>query len=132
VLAAAVNFGVGRCLPEQALQQWFGGWVARVNSALRRGGIISVMIVRNVPVAPFSVVNILAGAARIRWRDFLLGTLLGMLPGIAALTLLGDRLRGVFQNPGWTNVGLLLLAIAIWIGIALGLQVLSNRLADER
>jgi len=91
-----------------------------------------MMILRNVPIAPFTVVNLIAGAARIPFRDFLIGTLIGMAPGIAALTILGDRLRGALQSFSWGNFGWLLLAIALWIGIALGLQVLSNRLADAR
>lgn len=128
--SAALNFACGRCIATSTLERWFGAWIGRVNARLRRGGIVSIMLLRNVPVAPFSVINILAGAARIRLRDFLLGTLLGMAPGTAALTILGDRLRGVFESPSWLNISLLVMAVAAWIGLALGMQALSNRWAD--
>jgi phosphatidylserine/phosphatidylglycerophosphate/cardiolipin synthase-like enzyme/uncharacterized membrane protein YdjX (TVP38/TMEM64 family) len=131
-LAAVLNFGAGQLLPERALESAFGSWIARVKQRLHRGGIVSIMILRNLPVAPFTVVNIVAGAARLRPLDFAAGTALGMAPGIAALTLLGDRLRGVWQDPGWLNIGLLAGAIAVWIGVAVGLQLVSNRLADGR
>jgi uncharacterized membrane protein YdjX (TVP38/TMEM64 family) len=87
------------------------------------------MVIRNVPIAPFTVVNLLAGASSLRFRDYLLGTALGMAPGIAAVTLMGDRLRGVLEDPTAGNVGWLLLAVGLWVGLALGLQSLSNRLS---
>ena len=40
-----------------------------------------VITLRIVPVAPFTVVNLVAGASHISFRDFALGTLLGMLAG---------------------------------------------------
>lgn len=129
VLASALNYAAGRLLPERTLEHWLGNWLGKLSDRLRRGGIVPIMLIRNLPVAPFSVVNVVAGAFRVRLIDFLAGTTLGMLPGIAALTILGDRMRGVIANPGWVNVGLLVVAFALWIGVALGLQSLSNRLA---
>jgi len=92
---------------------------------------VPVLVIRNVPVAPFAVISIAAGASSIRLSDFLIGTALGVGPGIAALTVLGDRLRGVWQHPTAINVGLLVAAIVLWIGLALGLQVVSNRIAQR-
>ena len=132
MLAAALNFAMGRLISEAALRRWAGTWLDRVRAHLRRGGIISMMVLRNVPVAPFTVINLIAGAVRVPFRDYLTGTALGMGPGIAALTILGDRLRGVLQTFSRANVGLLLLAIVLWIGVALGLQAISNRMSDER
>ena len=42
-------------------------------------------VVRNLPVAPFTIVNMVAGASHIKLGDFLLGTALGMAPGIVAI-----------------------------------------------
>jgi phospholipase D1/2 len=50
-------------------------------------------------VAPFTIVNIMAGASEVRFRDFILGTFLGMLPGLLAMTLFGDRLQSAIQDP---------------------------------
>lgn len=131
LLAASANFAVGRFVSRKTLEGRFGRWIDRVSRRLQRGGIVSVMLVRNLPIAPFTVVNLVAGAARIPFRDYLIGTALGMAPGLAALTLLGDRLRGTLTDPSWINFSLLAVAIAVWIGLAFGLQALSNRLADR-
>jgi uncharacterized membrane protein YdjX (TVP38/TMEM64 family) len=56
-----------------------------------------------------------AGASRIRFRDYLVGTVVGMLPGILAITVFTDRLVAAAQNPSWIN---LLVAVAVAITLA--------------
>jgi uncharacterized membrane protein YdjX (TVP38/TMEM64 family) len=131
ILGSAANFGMGRWLGPRLFKGFAGERIRRVSERLARGGIVPVMVIRNLPVAPFSVISIAAGASPIRLSDFLIGTALGVGPGIAALTVLGDRLRGVWQHPTAINVGLLGIAVAIWIGLAVGLQMLSNRVAQR-
>ena len=48
----------------------------------------SVVLVRLLPVAPFSVVNMVAGAMGVPATTSLAGTASGMAPGIATLTAL--------------------------------------------
>jgi hypothetical protein len=50
-----------------------------------------------------------------------------MAPVIAALTILGDRLRGAWEAPTALNISLLALAVVSWFVLACGLQALSNR-----
>ncbi|MGW8368483.1 MAG: TVP38/TMEM64 family protein [Gammaproteobacteria bacterium] len=130
LLAATVNYCCARRLSAETLDNWTGGWLRRLGHKLEHGGIVSVMVARNIPIAPFTVVNVVAGAASIPFRDYLVGTVLGLGPTIAALTILGDRLRGAWEAPTALNIGLLTLAIALWFAVAVGLQALSNRYAS--
>jgi uncharacterized membrane protein YdjX (TVP38/TMEM64 family) len=57
----------------------------------------------------------------------MLGTLVGMAPGIAVMTALGDRLRQVLHNPSVANVGLLVLVAAVWIALSVALQIVLSR-----
>lgn len=75
------------------------------------------MAVRVLPVAPFTVVNLVAGASHIRLRDFALGTVLGMAPGIAAVSVFADRLLAALHEPSTaTLVGLAVVVAAIVAG----------------
>ena len=129
LLGASTTFGAGRLLGQKSLRRIVGHQLDRMLQRLRKGGIVPVMVIRNVPVAPFAIVNLLAGASSIRFRDYLVGTTLGMAPGIAAVTLLGDRLGGMLEDPTPSNLVWLALAVGLWVGVALGLQALSNRLS---
>jgi phospholipase D1/2 len=72
-------------------------------------------LIRIVPVAPYSVVNVIAGAAHVARVPYRIGTALGMLPGIVLNALLIDRLIAAFMHPGpwtWALLGLVIVAIA--------------------
>jgi uncharacterized membrane protein YdjX (TVP38/TMEM64 family) len=81
-----------------------------------------------LPVAPFSILNAVAGASHIRARDFFLGTVVGELPGLLGLALFLDQVAETVRHPGVGSV-LLLVMIAVgivWTAWALG-RWLSNR-----
>jgi len=74
--------------------------------------------VRLLPIAPFSVVNAVAGASHIRLREFLLGTALGMLPGIFAIVVFVDRVTAAVTDPRPYNFLMLLGFGAIVVAVA--------------
>ena len=132
LVAAIVYYYLARLLPSELVDRCLGRWTRKMGIRFQRDGIVAIMIARNVPFAPFQLVNIVGGLANIRFGDYLVCTILGMAPTILALTILGDRLRGAWDSPTLTNVVLLLLAIALWFAVALGLQALSNRWVSSR
>ena len=50
-------------------------------------------------MAPFAVVNMVAGASHIRLRDLLLGTLIGTTPGALAMTVFVDQITAALKQP---------------------------------
>jgi phospholipase D1/2 len=100
----------------------------RLSKRLARQGLVTVALVRNLPIAPFTIVNMVAGASRIKFKDFLLGTALGMAPGIFAITVFTNRLLQAIREPGWSNI-----AIATGIAGILGVGFLwiRKRLSRE-
>jgi phospholipase D1/2 len=129
---ATTNYGLARLVPERTIERWVGPWVGKMGQRFKRGGIVAIMLARNLPFAPYTLINVVAGGARIPFCDYMIGTVLGMGPIIAALTILGDRLRGAWEAPTAGNMLLLALAILFWFVLAWGLQWLSNRLAAAR
>jgi phospholipase D1/2 len=99
-----------------------GGAREKVHAALRRGGIIAVAALRTLPVAPFTIVNVLAGSLHVPFRDYFLGTLLGILPGVLMMTAFGARLQRMFVNPTTGNVLVLIGVFSAWVVLALLLQ----------
>jgi hypothetical protein len=50
------------------------------------GGALDIAAMLLLPAAGWRCTNLVAGASHIRLRDYLLVTLLGMMPGIEAIT----------------------------------------------
>ncbi len=121
-------FVIGRLAGRQALASLLGERGRRVADRIADRGVLAVALVRNLPVAPYSAVNLAAGASPVTTRDFVLGTAIGLVPGILMLTLVGDRLMDALRSPSPTNLALLavvLLALAVLGTLA------SKRLADD-
>jgi len=72
---------------------------------------------------------LIAGASHIELKDYLIGTAVGMLPGILAITIFADRLLHSIQNPDWINI---LIAVALATGLILGSWWIKKRLAGSR
>jgi phospholipase D1/2 len=70
---------------------------------MRRRGLVAMTALRLVPIAPFVVESVVAGAIHIRFRDFALGTLIGMLPGSLATTVFGSQIEAALRDPGTIN-----------------------------
>lgn len=131
LLSAAANFGVGHAVGRDLVRHLGGRWLNRVSRRLARRGVLTVVALRLVPVAPFAVVNVVAGASHVRLRDFMVGSLLGMLPGVTALTLLGDRLAEAVRHPTAGSVAILAAVGLVLLGGLAALARLVRRL-DRR
>jgi uncharacterized membrane protein YdjX (TVP38/TMEM64 family) len=68
--------------------------VHRVDARLRQRGWLAVLSLRLIPAVPFSALNYAAGASAVRLLPYTLATLAGLLPGTAAVVILGDALAG--------------------------------------
>jgi phospholipase D1/2 len=122
-LASALTlYAIGRKAMRETMRRAFEVYVEKLRRALDRSGIIAVAAIRMVPIAPFTLVNLAAGAIDVRLRDYVLGTLLGVLPGTLALTAFGRQLRAIIENPTLENVAILCGVIAVWIVLSLVLQ----------
>ena len=84
-LGASISYGLGRHLGHEALCRFAGERVNRFSQRLARRGVLAIVFIRLVPVAPFAIANMVAGMTHVRLRDFVLGTVLGMLPGLALI-----------------------------------------------
>ena len=68
--------------------------VHSLDSRLRARGWPAVLSLRLIPAVPFSVLNYAAGASSVGAVPYFLATLVGLLPGTAAVVILGDAMTG--------------------------------------
>jgi len=85
------------------LANWFGRPVARrvvgsrrldrVERAVGRGGVRTLLVLRMIPFVPFSLMCFVCGLARVPRLRYAWTTLAGMFPQLVLVTLLGSRLE---------------------------------------
>jgi phospholipase D1/2 len=130
--SATATYGVGLWLGSGVLRRLLGPRLNRIRRAIARRGVLAITAVRLVPIAPFTLVNLVAGALKVSLMDYLVGTALGLLPGLAAMSLLGDRLGRMLTDPTLVDFGFLLAIVIAWLGLSLGLQALVTRVRRRR
>ena len=100
VLSAAVTYAVGRRLGRDTVRRLAGSRLNAITLRLARKGVMAVAVMRALPIAPFSVVNAVAGASHVGLREFLLGTAIGMAPGVGLTVIFVDRVSTAITHPG--------------------------------
>jgi uncharacterized membrane protein YdjX (TVP38/TMEM64 family) len=120
--SGSVGFAIGRWLGQRRVEQLGGERVARVTRTLKRNGTIAVFFLRKIPL-PFTLANIVVGASTVRYRDFVLGTLLGMAGLVIGLAGFGYQLTMVLRSPSPSTV----LGAALLVSVPLTVAWLINR-----
>lgn len=89
LVGAIISFGAGRSLGREAVDRLIRGRLARIDALLGDHGVSAVLIVRLVPLVPFTAINYASGLSGVRFRHYVLGSALGMIPGSLAYAALG-------------------------------------------
>jgi len=128
IASALVTYLIGAWLGKDLLRDYLGPRLDRIRRRIVNQGVLAVAAIRLVPVAPFTLVNLVAGASQIRLQDYLAGTVLGMAPGWIVMSALGHQLFQIVTQPTAGNVALLGAAIIGWIAVSIGVQIVLSKL----
>jgi phospholipase D1/2 len=117
-----VSFHIGNWLGRDAVRKLAGARVNRLSERVAKRGIVAVVVLRLLPVAPFAIVNLVAGASHIRMRDFMIGTILGMGPGIFLTVAFAHQFVASLRHPTIGSFAVLIGIGAVLIGLSILLQ----------
>ncbi|TKB25912.1 hypothetical protein FCL47_12535 [Desulfopila sp. IMCC35006] len=121
-LSAMCMFLIGRLLGQDTVRKLSGALLKRLNHKLSKSGLSAVIMFRIVPIAPFSVINLIAGVSDVSLRDFAVGTLIGLLPGTIAIVFVGDQIAKSMKAPDQTSLTILGLSIVAVAAALSGLR----------
>jgi phospholipase D1/2 len=124
LLSATLTYGIGSLIGRDTVRRFAGAQVSRLSHRLARHGLTAILLVRILPVAPFTVINVMAGASEVRFRDFILATFLGMLPGLLVMTFFGDRLESVIRDPKAESI---IILVSLVVALVLVMAWLRRR-----
>lgn len=91
-LSALLVFGISRYLFQDYVKVKVLSKYPAMDRQILENGWRYVLFLRLIPVIPFDVAGYLAGASRVRIRDYIFGTLAGELPGAIILVIFGSSL----------------------------------------
>jgi uncharacterized membrane protein YdjX (TVP38/TMEM64 family) len=80
-LGASAAFLFARYVARGAIEKKLPARLQSLNRDLEARGVRTVLFLRLVPLFPFNMINYVCGLSRLRYRDFLVGSVIGMVPG---------------------------------------------------
>lgn len=122
VVSAGVTYWLGRGPTARMLDRFGGSTLDRLKRFVGRNAFYASFMIRNVPSAPFIVVNMAFGATRASFPAFLAGCALGVLPKTALVAFFGGAVVAAVSGDGvWTSAILAGVA-AVFVGLMLGVR----------
>ncbi|HWP56484.1 MAG TPA: VTT domain-containing protein [Candidatus Acidoferrales bacterium] len=118
LLSAMLGYFFGRALGQDLLWEIAGPRLKRLEAEARRHGFAAVLIMRLLPLAPFTLVNLFIGASRICFRHFFLGSIVGRTPGLILAALVALQLELALRVPEALRWAGLAGAVLIAAGLA--------------
>jgi phospholipase D1/2 len=109
-----------------------GKRMRRLRTQLSGRGFRAVAAARLLPLGHFTVVNLLAGGMRVPVGKFLLANVVGLLPGILALSFFADRLWQLVRAPNPLDLVLVVVSAALLAYVLLWLKRALERAPSER
>jgi uncharacterized membrane protein YdjX (TVP38/TMEM64 family) len=105
-LNATAGYLIGQRVDRDTVRRLAGSRLNRISRRLARRGVLAVTALRLLPVTPFALVGLVAGASRVRVGDYAIGTLVGTIPSLVMIAVLVDRFGAVVRDPNPSNAAL--------------------------
>ena len=129
--SAVLTYLIGAWIGRDALHHLLGHRLTGIRKKVARRGVLAVAAIRLVPVAPFTLVNLAVGASGIPLSSYIAGTVIGLLPGLVLLSLLGGQIMRVLTSPSPLELLAFAGLIALWIAAAFGIQAVLSKYGKE-
>ncbi|MGE5103345.1 MAG: TVP38/TMEM64 family protein [Betaproteobacteria bacterium] len=119
IVSAVTSYTIGRHLGRETVRRIGGRRLNELSRRLAKRGLLAVFVIRHLPIAPYSIVNLVCGASHLRMRDFVLGTMLGIYPATIMTVVFVDRAVAAIVKPSAWTIAALVGAVALAIGVVL-------------
>lgn len=125
--SALTTYAIGAAIGKRTVQDLLGPRLNRIRQKIAARGVVSIAAIRLVPVAPFTVVNLAAGASAIPVFDYMAGTVIGMLPGMIMISAVGNQFARILTSPTPFDIAALVVAVGAWVALSIGVQAAVSR-----
>ncbi|MEM7639273.1 MAG: TVP38/TMEM64 family protein [Pseudomonadota bacterium] len=136
-LGASILFFAAKTSLGSVLRQIAGPFLEKMEKGFNENALSYMFALRLIPIFPFAVVNIAPGLLGAKYRDYLITTFFGIIPGTLAYTWIGAAIKGTLLEGGEVDIGSLaanflpaFIALGVVSLIPVAYQKITGRKAD--
>lgn len=130
LVSAAAAFVAGKIIGDKLLFM-FESTFEKIKHYVRKGGILGMTLVRFIPIAPYTLVNLVFGLTGVSFLSYMLATFFGLLPGVFAKAVFGGALGELWQDPEPKVIVYTVGSIVLWVLIVWGTHRLFNHYKEK-
>lgn len=113
---ATLAFMIARLAGNTVIKRFKNHNLKQLQNLFSRNGFFIVLYLRLIPLIPFDIISYGAGLASIKYRDFIMATLLGIIPGVLVYVNLGDKSLSLGSTDFYVSIALLIGLVSLaWL-----------------
>ncbi len=129
--SSAAGYVVGHWLGRETIEKHGGAMVRRAEQYIQNNSFNSMVLINLLPVAPFTMTNMLAGAFRLDFTRYMLGSAVGIIPGLLIVIAFGGQLSKLMvageNGLPWSAIFIAISLIILLVGLLVYLHKRLNR-----
>lgn len=103
-IGASILFFASKTSIGAVLRDVAGPFIEKMRAGFAENPVSYMFALRLIPVFPFAAVNIAPGLLGAKYRDYLLTTFFGIIPGTLAYTWIGAAVKGTLLEGGTPDI----------------------------
>jgi len=129
LLGTSVTFMISRFFARGLAVKIMQGKFKSLDEKLASRGFFTVLFFRVIPIIPYEVLNYASGISRIKFKDYFLATLLGLVPGVVIAAFFGGSLGEVnsIKDLLTPKFGLAILLMVLIIAVPLVYEKIKKK-----
>jgi uncharacterized membrane protein YdjX (TVP38/TMEM64 family) len=128
-ISSTVEFFISRYFGRGAISRLIKGKMLNLDEKIAKHGFLTVLLIRLIPNVAWDIQNLSLGLTKVKFRDYFIATLIGIIPGSFAFVYFGASIIEVLTNP--RNFWMLVVATLIFVGIYFLQGLLRKRHGDK-
>ncbi|MGH4122577.1 MAG: TVP38/TMEM64 family protein [Clostridium sp.] len=113
ILGGTLSFFLASILGHKVFNKFIKKDLSNLENSIKTRGFLLVFILRLIPLFPFDIISYAAGFSGVKFKDFALATLLGIIPGIFVFVNIGDKATDIGSSSFYVSLALLVGLIVI-------------------
>ncbi len=124
ILTAIISFWLSRLMGKAFIDRIIGNRASSLQDRLRHAGIKTIVFLRLLPIVPWRYLNFGAGLVDLKFSDYLIGSIIGIIPRTLLVQYLFVELGDRFLSDKTNSLYLLLFSVLFTMTVLIGWGIL--------
>lgn len=112
-VSGSLAFFIARVLGQEAVNKILRGKALNLNNRLEQNGFKVMFFLRLIPVLPYDPVSYAAGLSKVKYRDFIISSVVGVVPEVICYSIIGENAMNPLSPKFFIPLGVIVLATII-------------------